>query len=89
MAAPELPPPHPGEVERKAMGHVVALELTSAGRRGSETRNTWRHRSSPQQGGEVQGRGTRGSARAHLGREVRFRATRYVVVHGCTSCSLC
>jgi hypothetical protein len=38
----------------------------------------WQRRSSPQQGGEVQGRGTRGSVEAHLCREVWSEATAYV-----------
>jgi hypothetical protein len=52
------------------MGHVVAPELTSSRRQGPELRNTWQRRSSPQQGDEVRGRGTRDGAGAHLCREV-------------------
>jgi hypothetical protein len=63
-----------GEVESKAMGHVVALEPTSVGRRGPELRDTWRHQSSPQQGDEIRGRETCGSARARLDKEVRSLA---------------
>jgi hypothetical protein len=58
------------EAEPGAMGHVAALEPTSAGRRGPELRNTWQRRSSTQQGGEVRGRGTHGGSGAHLCREV-------------------
>jgi hypothetical protein len=32
---------------RQGRGHVVAPDPTSVGRRGSELRNTWQHRSSP------------------------------------------
>jgi hypothetical protein len=35
------------EAELGAMGHVVAPELTSLGRRGPELRNTWQRQSSP------------------------------------------
>jgi hypothetical protein len=70
------------------VGHVAAPELTSARRRDPELRDTWRCRSSPQQGGDVRGRGTRGSSGAHLCREVWSEATTYVTAHGCTPCSL-
>jgi hypothetical protein len=40
----------------------------------------WQRRSSPQQGGEVWGRGTHGSAGAHLDREVRSGAAGHVAV---------
>jgi hypothetical protein len=53
------------------VGHMAAPELTSAKRRGTELRDTWQHRNSPQQGGEVQARGTRGSTGAHLIKEAR------------------
>jgi hypothetical protein len=76
------------EARSKAMGHVTVLELTSARRRGPELRDTWRHRSSPQQGGEVRGRGTRGDSGAHLYREVWYEATAYMAAHGCMSYSL-
>jgi hypothetical protein len=75
------------EVRYGVMGHMAAPEPTSVGRWGSELRDTWWRRSSPQQGGEVWGRGTRGDVRAHLCREVWSKATTYVVAHGCTSCS--
>jgi hypothetical protein len=45
----------------------------------------WQRRSSPQQGGEVQGRGTYGSVRAHLSKETRFEAEGYVVASELTS----
>jgi hypothetical protein len=69
-------------------GHMVAPELTLPGRQGPEPRDTWQHQSSPQQGGKVQGHGTRGGAEAHLCREVWSEATVYVAARGCTSCSL-
>jgi hypothetical protein len=54
------------EVRFRAIGHVAALEPTSAGRQGLELQDMWQHRSSPQYGGGVQGHMARGSARAHL-----------------------
>jgi hypothetical protein len=49
---------------------VAAPELNSARRRVPGPCDTWQHWSSPQQGGEVWGRGTHGSSGAHLYREV-------------------
>jgi hypothetical protein len=46
--------------------------------------DTWQRRSSPQQEGEVQGRGTCGGAGAHLCREVWSEVTAYVTARGCT-----
>jgi hypothetical protein len=66
------------------MGHVAAPELTSSRRQGPELRDTWQRWSSPQQGGEVQGHGTRGGAGVHLCREVWSKATAYVAARGCT-----
>jgi hypothetical protein len=68
------------KVEPRAMGHVIASELTSSRRQGPELRDTWQRRISPQQGGEVLGRGTRGGAGAHLCREVWSEAIAYVAV---------
>jgi hypothetical protein len=76
------------EVRSRAEEHMAALELTSARRRGLGPRNTWQRWSQPRQEGEVWGHGTHSSVRAHLGREVRFRAIGYMAVHGCTPCSL-
>jgi hypothetical protein len=45
---------------------VAAPELNSTRRQGPGPRATWQHRSSPQQVGEVRGRGTRGGSEAHL-----------------------
>jgi hypothetical protein len=70
------------------MGHVVAPEPTSAGMCGPKLRDMWQCRSSPQQGGEVWGHGTRGGTGAHLCREVWSEATAYVAACGCTVCSL-
>jgi hypothetical protein len=72
------------EVRFGAAGHVAALEVTSSRRQGPKLRDTWQRRSSPQHGGEVWDHGTRGSARAHLCREVWSEATAYVAVRGCT-----
>jgi hypothetical protein len=54
------------EVEER----VAAPKLNSASRRGLGPRATWQHRSSPQQGGKVRGRGTCGGSGAHLYREL-------------------
>jgi hypothetical protein len=51
------------------VGYVAAPELSSLGGEA-----TWQCQSPPQQGGEVQSEGTRGSAGAHLGMVVRSRA---------------
>jgi hypothetical protein len=70
------------EVRSGAEEHVVAPKLNSARRRGLGPRDTWQHRSSPQQGDEVWGHGTRGSSAAHLCREVWSEATAYVAARG-------
>jgi hypothetical protein len=67
---------------------MTVSELNSSGRRGPGPRVTWQHRSSPQQGGEVRGHGTRGVSGAHLYREVWSEAAACVTVCGCTHCSL-
>jgi hypothetical protein len=48
-------------------------------------RDTWQRRSSPQQGGEVRGRGTHGGTGAHLGNEARSGAVGYMVASETTS----
>jgi hypothetical protein len=68
--------------------HVTTPELRSARRGGPGPRATWQHRSSPQQGGELQGCGTRGGSEAHLCREVWSEAIAYVAARGCTPCCL-
>jgi hypothetical protein len=62
------------EVGSDAMRHAAAPELSSVGWHGLEPRDTWWHHIPSRSGGEVQGRGTRDSAGAHLDREVRFGA---------------
>jgi hypothetical protein len=57
------------------VGHVAAPKLTSARRRDSESMDMWQRWSSPRQGGEVRGHGTRGSAGAYLYREVWTRGS--------------
>jgi hypothetical protein len=49
----------------------------------------WQHRSSPQQGGEVQARGTRGSVGAHLSKETKSGATGHMVAPKPTSVGRC
>jgi hypothetical protein len=63
---------------QRAMGHVAALEPSSAGSRGPKPREAWQHRSPPQRGGGVQSCRTHGNTGALLGREVRSGATRHV-----------
>jgi hypothetical protein len=48
------------------VGYVTAPELTLSERQCSELRDTWQRRSSPQQGGEVRERETRGDAEPHM-----------------------
>jgi hypothetical protein len=67
------------------MGHLVAPELISIGRRGPELRNTWQRRSSTQQGDESQGNGTCGCIGAHLDRKMMSRAIGHVKVPKLTS----
>jgi hypothetical protein len=76
------------EARSGAEEHMPAPKLNSARRRGPGPRDTWQHRSSPQQGGEVRGHGTRGGSGAHLCRDVWSEATACVAAHGCTLCSL-
>jgi hypothetical protein len=76
------------EARSEAEEHVVAPKLNLARRRGPEPRDTWQHRSSPQQGGEVRGRRTRGGSRAHLRREVWSEATACVIARRYMLCSL-
>jgi hypothetical protein len=54
-------------------------------RQGPELRDTWQRRNSPQHGGEVRGRETRGGAGAHLCREVRSGAKGHVAASELTS----
>jgi hypothetical protein len=76
------------EARSRTEEHVAAPELNSARRRGPGPRDTWQHRSSPQQGGEVRGCGTCGGSRSHLCREVWFEATACIAVRGCSPYSL-
>jgi hypothetical protein len=82
MAAPELP-----SQEGRALSHGAhgSTGAPLSGRQSPEPWDTWWHRSSPQQGGEVWGRGTRGSAGAHLSKEARFRAEGHMVTPELTS----
>jgi hypothetical protein len=75
--------------EGRALGYVAAPELTSARRRGTRARDTWRRRSPPQQGGEVRSHGTRGGAGAHLSKVARSRAAGHMAVPETTSAGSC
>jgi hypothetical protein len=55
-----------------------------ARRRAPEPWDAWKHQSPPEQGGEVQSCGTRGSAGALLSREAGCRAARCVAACGHT-----
>jgi hypothetical protein len=76
------------EARSRAEEHVAAPELNSARRRGPRPRDTWQHRSSPQQGGEIRGYVTCDSSGAHLCSEVCSKATACMTAYGCTLCSL-
>jgi hypothetical protein len=58
-------------------------------RQSLEPWDTWQHRSSPQQGGEVWSRGTRDGAGAHLSKEARSGLIWHVVVPEPTSTDRC
>jgi hypothetical protein len=66
------------EARSEATEHMAASEPSLGERWGPEPQDTWWHRSSPQQGGEVQSRGTRVSTGALLSREAGSRAARHV-----------
>jgi hypothetical protein len=76
------------EARSRVEKRVAAPELNSARRQGPGPRATWQHQSSPQQEGDVWGRGTHGGSEAHLCKKVWFKATTYVATRGYTSCSL-
>jgi hypothetical protein len=44
-------------IPQRVIGHMAALEPSSAGTRGPEPRDAWEHRIPPQRGGEIQSRG--------------------------------
>jgi hypothetical protein len=74
---------HLSKEERSgAKGHVAAPEFTLVRRRGPGPRDMWQRQSSPQHGGEVQGRGIHGGAGAHLCGEMWSEATAYVATRG-------
>jgi hypothetical protein len=64
------------------MEHVVALEPSLAGRRDPEPWGTWQPQSPPRLGGRVRCCRTRGSAGAHLSREVRSGAIGHLTARG-------
>jgi hypothetical protein len=67
------------EARSRAEEYVAAPEFNSVRRRGPGPWDTWQHWNPPQQECEVRGYRTRGSTRAHLGREVRSRAEEHMV----------
>jgi hypothetical protein len=69
----------------KTEGHVATSELTSIRRRDLKLRDARQRRSLPQQGGEVQCRGTCGNVRAHLSKEAMSEAEGRVAAPDLTS----
>jgi hypothetical protein len=69
----------PGRGRRGSTGALLSEKQSP------ESWDTWQHRNSPQQGGEIWSRGTCGSAGAHLSNEVRFGAEGHVVTPKLTS----
>jgi hypothetical protein len=82
MAAPKLPSQEGIAPSRGTHDNTGAL-LSKM--QSPEPWDTWQRRSSPQHGGEVWGRGIRGSAGAHLSKEARFGAKGHVVAQELTS----
>jgi hypothetical protein len=58
------------EARSGAEERLAVSELNLARRRDPVPRTMWEHRSSPQQGGEVQGHGIHGVSEVHLCKEV-------------------
>jgi hypothetical protein len=75
MATPELPSQEGRAPSRGTRGSIGA---PLSRRHSLDPWDTWQRRSSPQQGGEVQGHETCGSAGAHLSKEARFRAEEHM-----------
>jgi hypothetical protein len=82
VVAPELPSQEGRAPSRGIRGSTRA---PLSGRQGPEPWDTWQRRSSPQQGGEVWGRETRGSAGAHLSKKARSGAVGHVTTPELTS----
>jgi hypothetical protein len=68
---------------------VTVSELTLSERQGPELMDMWQRRSSPQQGGEIQGRETRDSVGAHLSKEARSGVVGHVATPKPTSVGRC
>jgi hypothetical protein len=64
------------EARSEAIGHMTALEPTSAWRWGPEPRGMWQHQSPPQMWGEVRSHMTCGSTGAHLSSEREVQSHR-------------
>jgi hypothetical protein len=64
----------------RVMGCMSAPEPSGVERQDLKPCDMWRHRSPPPRYGKVQSYETRGSARAHLSREVRSGAMGHAVV---------
>jgi hypothetical protein len=82
VAASKLPSQEGRASSRRTCGSTRA---PLSRRQSSEPWDTWQRRSSPQQGGEVRGRGTRDGTGAHLTKKVRSGAVGYVAVSEPTS----
>jgi hypothetical protein len=79
-----------------ASGHVVAPELTLAGRRGLEPQDMWQRQSPPQHGSGVRSHGARGTwqyrsheARGGTGALLTWEAGSGTVVHMAARPALC
>jgi hypothetical protein len=68
---------------------VAAPKRTSTRRRNPGPWDTWEHRSSSHQGGEVRGHKTCSSVRAHLSKEARSEAMGHMVAPEPTSAGRC
>jgi hypothetical protein len=86
VAAPELPSQEGRAPSRGTRDSTGAPLL---GRQSPEPWDMWQRRSSPQQGGEVRGHGTRGSAGAHLSKEARSGTAGHVAAPEPTSAERC
>jgi hypothetical protein len=86
VAVPELPSQEGRAPSRGTRGSIRA---PLSGRQSPKPWDTWQHGSSPRQGGKYRSRETRGSAGAHLSKEVRSRAAGHMVAPEPTSAGRC
>jgi hypothetical protein len=77
MAAPE--PLSNRDTWLKTVGHVTVLESSQVGRQHSEPRDIWQRRSPPEQRGEIQSHGIRGSAGVLSSSETEYKVVGHVI----------